>query len=353
MLLTKTERLRQQAQQQIDQGRVSSAMSIYQKIVEGDSSDLAAICRLGDLYVKAGRITDAVEHFLRVAENYLRNGSAIGAAYILKRVLKIDAANPVAYMNLGELHLQDKQIDRAHDDFVEAGAAFWHKGNITAAIRMNKRALDIIPDSRQAKAALELIQQEMDQSELPDPNEEITKELPPIMISIPDGSDAVCAPGTSRDSQLQLDSISDSSDSPPQLESLPTRDEGEIIEQIGMAEFLVGCGQVDQAIGLLRESLYDNPDHTQVREKLKDVYLRSGMIDRASEECLNIAGIYIARGETRRAADYVNRARLLSQSIEQASPLGTLQTSGVNELQHAQETNSEWGLELRQPVAVM
>lgn len=353
MQLTKTERLRQ-AQQHIDQGRVSSAMSIYQQIVEGDSSDLAAVSMLGDLYVKEGRITDAVEHFLRITENYLRNGSAIGAAYILKKVLKIDAANPVAHMNLGELHLQAKQIDRAHDDFIEAGAAFWLKGNITAAIRMNKRALDIMPDSRQAKAALALVQnREMDQTELPEPSKETTSEPPPIIISIADGSDAVCAPGTLCGSQLEPDTTSDSSDSPSQREFLPTRDEDAIVEQIAIAEFLVGCGQIDQAIGLLRECLLDKPDHTLVREKLKDIYLRSEMLDRASEECVNIAAIYVARGETRRAAHYVMRARLLSSSVEQPSPLATLQTSGVRESNQVQETRSEWGLELRQSATVM
>ena len=76
MPLNKTESLRE-AQKHIDQGRVVAAMSIYQKIVEGDSADLAAISMLGDLYVKAGRITEAVEHFLRISENYLSSGAGI------------------------------------------------------------------------------------------------------------------------------------------------------------------------------------------------------------------------------------------------------------------------------------
>jgi tetratricopeptide (TPR) repeat protein len=341
MQLTKTESLRQ-ARQHIAEGRVSLAMSIYQKIVDGDSSDLAAISMLGDLYVKAGRIADAVEHFLRIAENLLRSGSAISAAYILKKVLKIDPTNPVAHMNLGELHFHDNKIDSAHDAFIEAGAGFWHTGNKTEAVRMNRRALEIMPSSRHAKAALALIQREIDQPELAEPKKEFACELPDIIISIPDGSDAVCAPGTS-----------DSIDSPSQWGSVPARDEDVITELIATAEFLVGCGQVDQAIGLLRESLQDKPDHIQIREKLKDIYLRSEMIDRASEECVNIAAIYRARGESSRAADYVIRARLLRSSVELVSPLATSQTSGVEEPEGVQETGSEWEHEPLQPVAVM
>jgi hypothetical protein len=74
-----------QAQHFIDQGRWSSAISIYQKIVETDPSDLSSISVLSDLYVKAGRTQDAVEHFMRIAENYVRRGSAIGPRIFLKR----------------------------------------------------------------------------------------------------------------------------------------------------------------------------------------------------------------------------------------------------------------------------
>jgi tetratricopeptide (TPR) repeat protein len=354
MQLTKAENLRQ-AQQLIDQGRVSSALKIYQKIVDDDPSDLNAISTLGDLYVKAGRTSDAVEHFLRIADNYLRGGSAKSAAYILNKVFKLDPANPAALMNMGELRLRNKEIVPAHDDFIEAGAAFWRKGDITAAIGMNQRALEIVPDSRHAKAALAFIQREMDQSAQPEPKKkkkEITLDLPPIIISIADGSDEVCAPLTFSESQLNSNSTSDVDDLPSQREFLPGRDEDAIFKQIAVAEFLVGCGDVDQAIGVLRESLLDKPDHIQTREKLKDIYLRSEMIDRASEECVNRAAIYLARGETSRAAEYVTRARLLSPALEPVSALAASQPGGIEESQGIQETG-EPRPEDRQPARVM
>lgn len=352
MQLTKTESLRH-AQQLIDEGRVSYAITIYQKIVDDDPSDLNAISMLGELYVKVGRNGEAVEHLLRIAENFLRGGSATSAAYILKKALKIDPSNAVAHMNLGELLLQDKQTDRAHDAFIEAGAAFWHKGNIAAAVKMNKRALEIAPGSRQAKAALAFIQRETHQSVLPEPKKEIVADLPAIIISIPDGSDAVCAPVTFSESPSQRDSTADLCDSLSQKEFLPARDEDAMIQQIARAEFLVGCGQVDQAIAALRDSLRNKPDHIQTREKLKDIYLRSEMVDRASEECVNIAAIYIARGETSRAADYVTRARLLTPSVEPGAPEAPLQNNASAESERAQEPSADSGIEIRQRVTVM
>jgi tetratricopeptide (TPR) repeat protein len=264
MQLNKTETLRQ-AQQLIDQGKVSSAIHIYQKIVEADSSDLAAISVLSDLYVKAGQIPEAVEHFLRIAESYVRKGSPISAANLLKKVLKLDPANARAKMNLGELYSHGKN-DQAHAYFIEAGAAFWHKGNITAAIKMNERALENMPNSRQAKTALALLRQESDQLESPQTSGRITGELEPILISIPDEPDQMCAAGALQD-QVQPELPSGSSGSLSHLESVSCEDEGTVVEQIARAEMLVAYGQADQAVALLREMLYDRPDHIQIRDK--------------------------------------------------------------------------------------
>jgi tetratricopeptide (TPR) repeat protein len=395
MQVTKTEILRE-AQKHIDQGRVTAALAIYQKIVESDPTDLAAISMLGDLYLKSGRITDAVNHFVRIGENYLRNGSAISAAYILRKVLRIDPRNPQALMSLGELELQDKKMDRAHDNFIEAGAAFWNKGNIPAAIEMNKRALEIMPDSRLAKVALALIEREKQEPAPPAAQKTVTRdllpikelpamvELPDILISISDGSDAVCAPGTPNNTQTQAEVQQPQAEvqqpqaevqqPPPELQAiassvvitapldspvpisqpdmLPMPDEDAIIQQIVTAEFLVGCGQIDQAIARLRESLQETPDHIQIREKLKDIYLRSEMIERASEECVNIAGIYAARGDNNRAKEYVTRARLLLSPEPYSSP-EELRAVNRQNAEEASETNAPWPADLSQAVTVM
>lgn len=378
--LSKIESMRE-AQKHIDQGRLTAAMSIYQKIVDSDPLDLAAISMLGDLHVKAGHVKDAVDHYLRISENYLKNGSAVSAAYILKKAIKLDATNPHALMHLGELAFQERKLDLAHDHFIEAGAGFWNKGNIAAAIQVNKRALEIKPDSRLAKVALALIEGEKLESEPPAPKKPVTSELPPvsqqwptgeltpiselpdIMISISDGSDAVCSPGMFSSSQLQTESPSIashvqttgahySSISITRQESLPQADENAIIGQIATAESLVGCGQIDRALAQLRESLHDRPDHIQIREKLKDIYLRSGMIDRASEECVNIAGIYAARGDNARATDYVKRARLLISPEPYTSPV-ELSARKLSNPEETPEPSARWFPGLSQPVTLM
>jgi tetratricopeptide (TPR) repeat protein len=373
---TKTETVRE-AQMLIDSGRVSAAISIYQKIVESDSSDLAAISVLCDLYVKAGRVADAAEHLLRIAENYVRSGSANSASHILNKVLKLDPTNARAHMNLGELRSHEGKTDQAHACFIEAGAAFWHKGNINAAIKMNKRALENKPDSRQAKTALALLQQEVEQSELPPPPppqpppqaprakaEVITGTLEEILISIPDEPGKPCV-----EESFQYGKSQPVFSPPPVVETpLATPDSGvspaqdgllnglsddAIVEQIARAELLVAYGQADEGVQLLRETLLYRPDHIEIRAKLKDIYLRCEMRERAIEECINIAGIYAARGDLSRARDHTIRARLLSDPDDQIALLAVLEQDAVDLPDEVQEARQGWNPEMRQAVAVM
>jgi len=340
MQVTKKDMLRE-AQQLIDQGRVTSAIAIYRRIVDEDPSDLNAISMLGALYEKAGRSNEAVEHFLRIAEKFLKAGSAVSGAYILKKVIRIDPTNALANMNLGELQLQEKAIEAAHDHFIEAAAAFWHKGNIPAAVKMNKQALEVMPNSRQAKAALSLIQREMEPPPAPEPKKiEIANDLPEIIISIADGSDEVCAPLTYFENQPQAAPTSGPLN-PIATGDASRKGEDNIIQQIAMAEYLVGCGHLDQAIRSLREVLLEKPDHIQIREKLKDIYLRSEMTDRASDECVNIAAVYIARGDHARAADYIARARLFSPAIEGLHSATTASEGQGTSTEVVHETSNE------------
>jgi tetratricopeptide (TPR) repeat protein len=316
MAFNKPEAMRQ-AQQLLRQGNVTSAIAIYCKIVEAEPSDLIAISTLADLYIKSGRVQDAVASFLRVAEHYLKTNSDISARYILNKILKLDAQNPYAQAYMAELCLHEGNEPAALDWLIEAGACFWHKGDVKAAVEVNRRALSIDPKNRPAKAALWALQQEAEPTE-PEPLAAvppvIAAPLEAILISIGEeteglyasnGADPAVAPPGAEEDEAML---------PP--EALPVLDQANIIDQIANAEVLAGYGELDAAVATLRSLLMQRPDHIEVRERLKDIYLRAEYTERASEECVNLAAIYAARGETGRARDYLIRAQRLAHAGE-------------------------------------
>jgi tetratricopeptide (TPR) repeat protein len=334
MPFNKPEALRQ-AQQFMRQGNLSSAIAVYRKIVDAEPSDLVAISTLGDLYINSGRLPDAVESFLRVAENYLRGGSDISARYILNKILKLDPENPLAQVRMSELCLHEGENDKAHEWLIEAGAAFWHKGDVNAAIDANHRALAINPDSRRAKAALWALQQELQPPE-PEPPPMLqpvaTGELEPIFISIGEDHEGLYAAGAIESVLPVPPAMGEDDETPLPPEGLPVLDQAVIIDQIANAELLAGYGQLDEAVMMLRELLMRRPDHIEVRERLKDIYLREGQKDRASEECINIAAIFAARGETSRAREYLIRAQRLARPTGPSAAFSPMQNTDGDEV---------------------
>lgn len=305
-----------QAEQYVSQGDLSSAIAVYRKIVDADPLDISAISALGDLYVKTNRTKDAVDYFVRIADNYLRKGSTNGATYLLTKILKLDPLNAKVYMKLGELYLRDGLAEKAHDCFIEAGAAFWQKNNPGAAREANMKALQAKPDSRQAKAALSALREESQEGQPPPLPVTIAGDVAPILISIPDDSAASSRLEIGREAQ-KVEELADYEYLGTAQNPLVALEEQTIIAHISAAEMLVAYGKIDEAVSRLRALLKQKPDDIEVRVKLKDVYLRGERIDRASEECLNIAAIYAARGDSLRAKDFMIRAELLERAMQQ------------------------------------
>jgi tetratricopeptide (TPR) repeat protein len=316
MAFNKTEALRQ-AEQYVLQNDVSSAIAIYRKIIDADPFDLSSISALGDLYVKANRTQDAVDYFSRISDKYLKGGSTNSATYLLTKILKLDPLNAKIYMKMGEIYLRDGLNEKAHDCFIEAGAAFWQKGNAGAASEANLKALKAKPDSRQARAALAALREESQQNQAQPLPVVKAGDFEPVLISIADEAEAKTAIEFSPDRLAVQESAADSEYLASQRNPLAILEDDTVIRHISAAEMLVAYGRIEEAVAKLRELLKQKPDDIEVRVKLKDVYLRGEKVERASEECLNIAAIYAARGDSIRAKDFMIRAELLERALGQ------------------------------------
>ncbi|MEK6302132.1 MAG: TonB family protein [Acidobacteriota bacterium] len=294
MPFNKTEALRR-AEEHVSKGEITGAIAIHRMIAQADPYDLNTINALGELYVNAGRTQEAIADFTRIADGYLTSGSGIKAAYLLRKALDLDPSNAAALVKLAEVYLREGMIEKAHDEFIRAGALLVREGQITGALQANHRALTAKPGSPQARAAIAALQADAAAFE--------TGSLR--------GATKPESPGV-RNSR----GLASKQEARPALD-LSNADEESLIQQLSKAEMLVGYGQVDQAIALLKEVVTNSPDNLDVHGKLKDVYLRNEMIREAAQECLELARIHEARGESARAGEYTMRAGRLAQSSGQ------------------------------------
>jgi tetratricopeptide (TPR) repeat protein len=507
MSLNKSKSLRT-AEKYVLQGKLPAAIDEYRKVVEADPNDLTTINTLGDLYVRTGRIQDAIRNFSRIADSYREGGFTLKAIAMLKKISKLDPTNVEtamklanlysqqgllvearqqylqvadafarsgqahkaleAYqkiadldpsntsvrMKLGEIYSREGMRDQAHDAFVMAGSELLRKNEFDQALTANLKAIAINPDSRHALTSIASIYTQQGQAERainllceafersPGDVELLTilgrtylsagwmddaertflslveldraryhyllevgrkflqmenldraaemidgcldiliakreedkaidflrrildqdldhlgalKRLAQIFLRIREDHNLIAtlnsmveAATKKGDSEAAISALKelarlepDESQHFDRLKKLgvgdisfvdapsvvpatgmldhnsAVYDEAFVIRQISEAEILAGHGKVDDAVSSLKEILSQAPENTQLRLKLKDIYLRAGRLKQAAEECLELARIHDARGEDARASDYRAEARNLNPLLEE------------------------------------
>ncbi len=508
MSLNKSKALRT-AEKYVLQGKIPAAIDEYRKVVSADPGDLTTVNTLGDLYVRAGRIQDAISNFSRIADSYREGGFTLKAIAMLKKISKLDPTNAEtamklanlysqqgllvearqqylqvadayaragqtrkaleAYqkiadldpsntsvrMKLGEIYSRESMTEQAHEAFIIAGAEFLRKGDGEQALNANLKAIVINPDSRQALTAIATIYTQQGQTDRainllceafernPGDVELLTilgrtylsagmmddaeqtflslveldknryhyllevgrrflqigdldraaeqidgclevliakreedkaidflrrvldkemnhigalKRLAQIFLRIREdhnliatlnslveaamrkGNDPEAIAALKELARLEPDEplhlqrlynlgVQDivEADSPDVVRATgpldfqsAAFDDTFIIRQISEAEILAGHGQVSHAIEILTAILVYAPENVQVHMKLKDVYLRAGIMDKASQECIHLARIHQSRGETARSSDYLAEAHQLNPLIDSA-----------------------------------
>ena len=510
MSLNKSKVLRT-AEKYVLQGKIPAAIDEYRKVVSADPGDLTTINTLGDLYVRAGRIQDAISNFSRIADSYREGGFTLKAIAMLKKISKLDPTNVEtamklanlysqqgllvearqqylqvadayaregqtrkaleAYqkiadldpsntsvrMKLGEIYSRESMNEQAHDAFIMAGAEFLRKGDTEAALNANLKAIVINADSRQALTAIATIYSQQGQTDRainilceafernPGDVELLTilgrtylsagmmddaeqtflslveldknryhyllevgrrflqigdldraaeqidgcievliakreedkaidflrrvldkemnhvgalKRLAQIFLRIREDHnliatlnslvEAAMRKGDNQEAVAALKELARLEPDEPlhlqRLYNLGVQDiaEGDspdvvratgpldfqsaafddtfVIRQISEAEILAGHGQVGHAVEILSAILVYAPENVQVHLKLRDVYSRAGIMDKAGEQCLELARIHQSRGETARASDYMAEAHQLNPLIDSVLP---------------------------------
>jgi tetratricopeptide (TPR) repeat protein len=100
------ERTLDDAHRLLRQGKVDGSIEVYAEVLEERPDDWPAANRLGDLYVQAERLDEAVEQFTRVAQCLWERDLLPKAAALYKKVLKLRPEDEPARDRLAEIALR-------------------------------------------------------------------------------------------------------------------------------------------------------------------------------------------------------------------------------------------------------
>ncbi len=137
----------QRAEKLVISGKLIAAIEQYCKIVDEDPLDITTTNILGDLYVRAGMIPEAIFCFSRVAENYAENSFDLKAIAMSKKILKLSPNHLDTLLRLAHLYLKNKAFNEARDTFLQAAETSNRCGNPGKALEIYEMVAELDPSN--------------------------------------------------------------------------------------------------------------------------------------------------------------------------------------------------------------
>ncbi|HUG54440.1 MAG TPA: tetratricopeptide repeat protein [Vicinamibacteria bacterium] len=152
----------------IKRGKTREAGDVLKKMADIDPADLKIRSKLADLYTREGNAGKAVEEHVGIAEELTKKGHLAEALQVLEKGLKLDARSNRLRLELGRVHLIQKNYDKAigyleaavegapddPDVMGRLGEAYLGSKRIEAAAAMFNRLLEVNPGDEEARVQI-------------------------------------------------------------------------------------------------------------------------------------------------------------------------------------------------------
>jgi tetratricopeptide (TPR) repeat protein len=135
------------AERYIQQGRLSNAITEYQKILKHDTPDITVLNTVGDLYARLNQVEEATGCFQEVAETYAGTGFTVKAIAVYKKLSKLNPGNLEYVLKLGELYRQQGLLNDARSQYSQAADSKLRSGNTEEGTKLYEKILELDPEN--------------------------------------------------------------------------------------------------------------------------------------------------------------------------------------------------------------
>lgn len=142
------------AQRLIEQGNFRKAVTIYQKIVRADVTDVRAKLKLADLYTRVDLVKEARELLLSVAEEYERHNTPLKAVPVYKHLVKVVPDDYQIRLRLARTYKQLGLFNDAANEYRHTVIELGHPDQQGARAEVVRELLELDPDNLSARVKL-------------------------------------------------------------------------------------------------------------------------------------------------------------------------------------------------------
>ncbi|HYX69273.1 MAG TPA: tetratricopeptide repeat protein, partial [Terriglobales bacterium] len=135
------------AEKFVQQGKLSNAISEYEKVVKEDPKDLTVLNTIGDLYARVGKNDQAVSYFKKVGDAYAAQGFTVKAIAMYKKLAKLSPQAGDIVLKLAELYTQQGLYNDARQQYVVAADSCMKNGDLEGACKIFQKMLELDPEN--------------------------------------------------------------------------------------------------------------------------------------------------------------------------------------------------------------
>jgi len=283
------------AQKFLQKGSLDKALKEYQTLLQADPRDTNSRLKLGDIHLKLGQKDEAIAAYLKVAEQFMKDGFDAKAVALYKQITKIDANRSDVQVPLAELYQRLGLTSEAMAALQTAADAYHREGRKRDALELLRKMAQLDPTNTTSRMKIaELLRQAGLKDEAIVEYEEVAAEL---------------ARHDETDSLIQV------------YERILELDSNRVTALVGLARGLIAKGQADRAESFARRATEIKPDSTDGFELLAESYRATGRVAELEPLYRKLAELHRMHGDE-------DRAREILQRFVSAEPL-QLDDSGL------------------------
>ena len=139
------------------QGSYEEALQIYKRAAQVSHQDPSPMEKLAQLFERTGHLHEATQAAARAAELFLNQRDVDKAIENWVRVTMLDPDNVMAHSRLALAHERLGHKPRAVTEYIAVASLVQRTGNIQKTAELVNKALQLIPDSEEARQAITIL----------------------------------------------------------------------------------------------------------------------------------------------------------------------------------------------------
>src|SRR6185503_6871092 len=149
------ETLKQEARRFEQEEQWQKALDQYQKAIQqlerDEQTDIGLVNRVGDLFVRVGRVDDAVKYFEQAVDLYREAFLPNNAIAVCKKIIRSAPNNHTVYLKIGQIRAEQGFLPDARTHFLMYAERMQKSGKLDESFRALVEFCDLAPDDVQVR----------------------------------------------------------------------------------------------------------------------------------------------------------------------------------------------------------